>query len=305
MAKLSIIIPCYFNENNIPVTASELIANESRFPLDLLFEYVFVDDGSEDNTYRELIKLKETYPDKVKVVKLVKNVGSYNAVVAGMEYATGDCLVIISADLQDPPELMVKMYEYWLKGFKLVIGSRQERHDSVFQKLPANFFHFIMKKIAFNKLPQGGFDYVLFDKAIGGKVVEMSEQNSNIMYLMAWMGYDYVNIPYVRSKRKIGKTRWTFKKRLKLFLDSVFSFSNAPIRAVSGVGLLLGFIFLLYALYLMINRFFNEKGWSVFETIVLFATSFHMIALGLLGEYVWRTLDASKKRPLYIVDKVL
>jgi len=119
MTKLSVIVPCYYNEGNIPVTSKELIANENLFPEEVNFEYVMVDDGSKDGTYQSLLRFKDEYPDKVKVVKLVSNVGSYNAIVAGMEVATGDCNVVITADLQDPPSLMVKMYEHWKKGQKL------------------------------------------------------------------------------------------------------------------------------------------------------------------------------------------
>ena len=124
MPKISIIIPCYYNEGNIPVTTAELIQNESLFPPDVEFEYVMVDDGSKDKTLDELVKFKNAYPTKVKVIKLAGNVGSFNAILAGMQYATGDCNVIITADLQDPPDLMPKMYDYWLKGIKFVIANR-------------------------------------------------------------------------------------------------------------------------------------------------------------------------------------
>jgi len=308
MPKLSIIIPCYFNEGNIPVTINELLENEKRFPTEVEFEYVFVDDGSQDNTWNELIKAYNKAPEKVKLIKLVANVGAYTAIVAGMEQATGDFNVILAADLQDPPELMVEMYEHWKNGFKLVIGNRKKREDSFAQKAFANSFHFLMKKFALHNIPDGGFDYVLFDKEIREKIVEMQEKNTNIFYLMSWMGYAYVNIPYTRKKREIGKSRWTFKKKMKLFVDSFISFSYFPVRMISVIGILLGLSAFLYALFVIIAKvtgMIDTQGWSALMVVLLFVSSFQMIALGIIGEYVWRGLDASKKRPMYIVDQII
>ncbi|WP_210466248.1 glycosyltransferase family 2 protein [Rufibacter roseolus] len=308
MPLLSVIIPCYFNEQNIPVTVKELISNEVNFPSDVAFEYIFVDDGSKDNTFQELLKVKAQYPNKVKVIKLAGNVGSYNAVIAGMEYATGDCAVITSADLQDPLELMVKMYAYWQQGFKLVIGSRKDRDDPLVGKVLSNLFHSIMKKVALKNIPEGGFDYVLFDKLVKEEVLRVKENNSNVMYLMVWMGFDFVHIPYHRNQRKIGTSRWTLKKKIKLFIDSVLSFSYFPIRVISIVGLILGIAAFFYGIFVIIaklNGGIMVEGWSALMVVVLFVSSFQMIALGIIGEYVWRALDASRKRPLYIVETVL
>src|SRR5262245_43867738 len=138
MPKLSIIIPCYFNEENIPVTTAELASMEAMLPSEVAVEYVMVDDGSKDNTYQELLKFQQQQPNKVKVVKLAGNVGSYNAILAGLNYATGDCNVILTADLQDPPELIPKMYSYWLSGIKFVIANRTDREESWSQKVFSN-----------------------------------------------------------------------------------------------------------------------------------------------------------------------
>ncbi|MFO7656106.1 MAG: glycosyltransferase family 2 protein [Bacteroidales bacterium] len=307
MSRLSIIIPCYFNEQNIPVTFRALSANESNFPPEVEIEYIFIDDGSKDNTWNEIIKLTETNPQKIKGIKLVANVGSFTAIVAGMEYATGDFNVILAADLQDPPELMVQMYHHWNTGYKLVIGNRVDRKDSFGQKLFANTFHYLMKKLAIPNIPDGGFDYVMFDKEIRERIVAMQEKNTNIFYLMVWMGYPYVNLPYTRQKREIGKSRWTWRKRVKLFVDSFVSFSYYPLRMISVMGIVLGFAALAYAGVIIIARLTGTvgiRGWSANMVVLLFVSAFQMIALGIIGEYVWRNLDATKKRPLYIIDKI-
>lgn len=307
MPKLSIIIPCYFNEGNIPITSRELIANESLFPSDLSFEYVLVDDGSGDGTLQELLKFQGAYPNKVRVVELAGNVGSYNAIVAGIEQATGDCMAIITADMQDPPELMVQMYDYWTKGLKLIIGNRQDREETGFQQLFAKAFHVLMKKIALSNIPDGGFDFVFFDRQVGEHILELKERNSNLFYLMVWLGYPYVNIPYVRRRREIGKSRWTIQKKIKLFIDSILAFSFFPIRTISVLGVGMGLVALSYALYILgvkVLGGIEVEGWTTLMVVLLFVSAFQMIALGVIGEYVWRGLDAARKRPLYVVKNL-
>ena len=307
MPKLSIIIPCYFNESNIPVTTKRLIENEKLFPAEVEFEYVMVDDGSKDKTLEKLLEFKESYPQKVKIVKLAGNVGSYNAIVAGMEYASGDCCSMIAADLQDPPELMVKMYDYWQKGIKLVVANRTDRNEPLSQRMFSNIYHSLLKKLALPNIPDGGFDFVFFDKQLKEELLKMKEGNTNSLYLLAWMNFDMVAIPYVRNKREIGISRWTFKKKLKLFVDSFISFTYFPIRLISVSGILLGCSAFIYIIYVLIAKYtgnINVSGWSSLMVVFLFVSSFQMIAIGILGEYIWRTLEATRKRPIYIVDKV-
>ena len=308
MPKLSIIIPCYYNEKNIPETTKVLIANEQQFPADLAFEYVMVDDGSKDGTFAALKQFQTDYPKKVKVIRLAKNVGSHYAVLAGMNYSTGDCCVILAADLQDPPELIPKMYHYWVQGFKLVLANRENREDRLLQRLLASLYHRLIRRLALPNSPPGGFDLLLFDQQLKKHIVEMNEKNTHLTYLITWLGFDYVNIPYTRQKRQIGKSRWTLRKKIKLFVDSFVSFSFFPIRMISFLGFLLGFIALLYGLVVIISRLVNAvpvEGWSSLMVVLLFVSSFQMIALGIIGEYVWRSLDASRKRPNFIVDEVI
>jgi dolichol-phosphate mannosyltransferase len=306
MPKLSVIIPCYFNEENIPLTSVELINNEQLFPPDLSIEYVMVDDGSKDGTYNELLKFQQKYPTRVKVIKLAGNVGAYNAGLAGLNYATGDCNVFLAADLQDPPELIPKMYNYWLKGIKFVIANRSDREEAWARKFFSGTFHKLIKKLALKNIPEGGFDLVLFDKQLREEAVKMNENNSHLVYLMSWMNFDFISIPYVRRKREIGKSRWTLHKKLKLFIDSFVSFTFFPIRAISVIGILLGIIAFIYGSIIIVGKIFGlitVEGWSSIMVVLLFVSSFQMISLGIIGEYVWRGLDASRKRPNFIVDK--
>lgn len=307
MPKISIIIPCYFNEENIPFTSKELIENEKNFDSDMLFEYVMVDDGSKDQTYAALLKFKAQYPDKVTLVKLAGNVGSYNAILAGMHHATGDCNVILAADLQDPPEMIPKMVEYWKKGIKFVVANRENREEGFAQKLFSNTYHRLIKKYALKNVPPGGFDLVLFDKQLREDVIKINERNTNQIYLLSWLNYDYVNIPYTRRKREIGKSRWTLQKKIKLFIDSFVSFSFAPIRLISIIGLSLGVIAFAYGVFIIISRMLGDiqvAGWSAMMVTFLFVSAFQMMALGIIGEYVWRALDAARGRPNFVIDEV-
>lgn len=308
MPKLSVIIPCYYNELNIPVTAQQLILNEKLFPADVSFEYVMVDDGSKDGTLNALKAFKSSYPEKVVIVKLSGNFGSYNAIQAGMKHATGDCNVVIAADLQDPPELMVSMYEYWQKGIKLVVANRDEREDSFFSRIFAENYQRLIRKHALPNLPKGGFDYCLFDAQLREQVVGMNENNTNSLYLLMWLKYDYVAIPYTRKSRKIGKSRWTMKKKIKLFIDSFVSFSYAPLRLITISGLVLGLVSFCYALFVIAARLYGSiivEGWTSMMVVFLLISSFQMMSLGIIGEYLWRNLEASRKRPPYIIDEVL
>jgi len=306
MPKLSVIIPCYFNEGNIPVTVRQLVDNEARFPAEVTFEYVFVNDGSGDDTLGALRRAQVQYPDRIRIVDLAGNVGSYNAIVAGMAHATGDCFAIITADLQDPPELMVQMYGYWKQGIRLVIGNRQDREETGISQTLAKLFHWLMKHLAMRNIPDGGFDFVFFDRQVATEVLKLHEPNSNVFYLMVWLGFDYVNIPYVRRERQIGQSRWTLSKKVKLLVDSLLAFSFVPIRAISVVGLGLGLIALLYGFYVIALKIAHPNepaGWTTLMVVLLFVSAFQMVALGVIGEYVWRGLDAARKRPLYVVKQ--
>lgn len=307
MPKLSIIIPCYFNEENIPVTAQTLIENERAFDADVEFEYVLVDDGSKDNTYEAILAFHKQYPDKIKAVKLASNVGSHNAILAGLHYATGDVCVILAADLQDPPELIPKMYGYWKQGLKLVLANRTDREESFGQRFFATTFHALIKRLALKNVPDGGFDLVLFDKALKDELVKMSEKNTHILYLLVWLGYEYVNIPYTRRKRDIGVSRWTLAKKVKLLIDSFIAFSFFPIRAISFLGLILGLGAFGYGSFVILARMFGwipyVQGWSSLMVVFVLVSAFQMMALGIIGEYVWRALDASRRRPNFVVDR--
>lgn len=211
MPKISVVIPCYFNEDNIPVTTAALIANESTLPSDTTLEYVFVDDGSGDETLDRLLNFKRSHPKKVTVVKLASNVGSYNAIYAGLKHATGDCVVVMAADLQDPPELIIEMYQFWRDGSKLVLATGTKQRNAF-----ANIFYWFMRSFALPTLPACGFDFCLFDKKAKDRLLTQMQADINSLYLLLTMNLPHEIVMYQKRQRVIGTSKWTTKKKFRL-----------------------------------------------------------------------------------------
>lgn len=304
--KLSIIIPCYFNEENLPDTFTELLQNEQSYPAGCEVEYVLVDDGSGDNTLNELLKFKQANPDRVKIVKLSGNFGSYPALLAGCHFATGDCCVQLHADLQDPPQHIAEMIALWQKGFKLVIGNRVNREGSAVNHVAPNLYHYLIKKFALNNIPEGGYDLVLFDKEIKEHLVKMNESNINLIYLISWMKHAYAAVPVVRRERKKGSSRWTFSNKVKLFIDSFVGFSYAPIRAIS-LFTMLSFLVFLFVTAKNIWQLLRHKikvGHCIKQITIYLLVFGAFYSLSVIAEYLYRTLEAARKRPPFIIDKV-
>jgi polyisoprenyl-phosphate glycosyltransferase len=305
MAKLSILVPVYFNEQNLPRTISALLGILDQLAPSMEGEIIFTDDGSLDASFRVLKEYAQK-DSRVKVVKLSRNFGAYIALQAALDAATGDCYAVIMADLQDPPELILKMVDAWKNGYRIVIASRQDRHDPFLNKILAQSFWWFMKKYAIKTLPAGGFDFVCFDRIIADVLRASPEKNSHFMLRVLATGFPYFEIPYVRHERDAGKSRWTLSKRIKLFIDSAIAFSYIPVRTMSVIGIVTACIGFLMTCFWIAQRIFFGipiQGWTSLMVILLVIGGIQMIMLGLIGEYIWRTFDETRKRPTYIVDQ--
>ncbi|MFC3846829.1 glycosyltransferase family 2 protein [Paenibacillus sp. MAH-36] len=303
--KFSIVIPVYYNELNIPNTIPRLQNLQDLLP-HFELEFIFVDDGSRDKSFELLLEHKKN-DSRIKIIKLSKNFGSMSAIQAGLSLASGDCIGIIAADLQDPPELFVEMIGKWKQGKKIVMATRSDREESFSQKMFSNSYYYLMEKFALKDYPSGGFDFVLLDKQIVEELNQIQEKNTNIMSLIFWLGHERDSIPYVRQERKFGKSRWTLSKKIKLFIDSFVSFSYAPIRFMSLIGVLTALLSFLYGIFVITNALIGTielQGWSSLIAITTFLLGIIMVMLGIIGEYLWRILDESRKRPAYIIDKI-
>lgn len=301
----SIVVPVYYNEANLPDTVPELLALGDRLPYDL--ELVFVDDGSGDRSLEILLEHRRRHPARIKVLKLTRNFGSMAAIQAGLRAASGDCVGMISADLQDPPELFLDMIGHWERGMKAVFAVRADRDEPLLQKAFSNTFYALLRRLAIRHYPPGGFDFFLLDRQAVDEVNRIGEKNTNIMTLIFWMGYPHVALPYVRRRRTKGKSRWTMAKKVKLFVDSLVGFSYVPLRLLSLAGLLVAGFAFVYAGVVFWNRIIHGspvQGWASVVILLAFTSGLQMLMLGVLGEYVWRTLDETRRRPPFIVDEV-
>ncbi|MDX9865441.1 MAG: glycosyltransferase family 2 protein, partial [Anaerolineaceae bacterium] len=210
MKKFSIIIPIYYNEPNLPVTIPRLIEIGEEIK-NYLFELIFVDDGSGDRSLEILLEFQAKHPEIIKVVKLSRNFGSMSAIQAGFEVSDGDCVGMTTADLQDPPELVLEMLQHWENGVKAVFAVRQDRREPFLGKWLANLYYYFIKLFAVPEYPNGGFDFFLIDRQIVEEIVKIREKNTNLMTLIFWLGFKPIMIPYTRQARQLGKSRWTFK----------------------------------------------------------------------------------------------
>lgn len=304
MAKLSIIIPVYFNEGNLPLLYED-IRKKIIEPALFDYEIVMVDDGSGDNSWTEMEKIAAA-DENVKIFHLSRNFGSHAAILCGLEHCTGDCAVVKAADLQEPTELILDMFESWQQGNNVVLAVRQDREESGSQKFFANFYYRLVRTFALKQMPENGFDIYLVDRKVISVLSLMDEKNSALTGQILWSGFKTAEVPYVRQERKIGKSRWTLQKKIRLVMDTLYSFSTVPITVVTMVGALAFFISLIWAIVVLINKIAGNIPVSGFTTMFifqLFSFGITMTTLGVIGGYLWRTFDASRNRPIYIVEQ--
>ena len=301
--KVSIIIPVYFNEDNLwPLY--EDIRQKFIDRIDFAYELVFVTDGSLDGSSSVLreISLKDK---NVKTISLSRNFGSHAAMLCGLEKCTGDCAIIKAADLQEPTELLLEMIEKWKTGDNVVLAVRKDRNEGRRQVLFANLYYWMVRKFALDTMPKTGFDVYLLDRKVINVLLSLDERNSALTGQVLWCGFQTGHVYYTRLAREVGKSRWTLKKKIRLVSDTLFSFSTVPIKAVTTVGVLSmagAFIWALAVLCMKLAGMIDVNGWTTLFIFNLLSFGIIMFSLGILGEYLWRTFDASRNRPPYIVE---
>jgi dolichol-phosphate mannosyltransferase len=273
------------------------------------FEFVFVDDGSADNSF-EILQELLSKDQRVRIVKLSRNFGSNPAVIAGLTAASGDAVAAVAADLQDSPELIHDMLAHWRDGAKVVLAVREGRQDPGLSNLLSSVFYKLFRRFAIASMPPGGFDFFLLDRQVCDLIRGFGETNTYIMGLILWLGFKPVELPYHRAPRPVryGRSMWSFTKRLKYFIDSFVAFSYFPIRIASVLGLVLSFLGLIYALvviFLRVIRGYQPEGWTSLMVVVLVVSGVQLFIMGILGEYLWRTLDVARHRPQFVVEQVL
>jgi dolichol-phosphate mannosyltransferase len=304
--KLSIIVPVYFNELSLPKLFEELVKVETTLQqTNVEMELLFVDDGSGDGSLGELFKIKQVRP-ATKIIKLTRNFGAVHATNAGFQFVTGDCFIVIAADLQDSTELIPTLVDKWLHGSKFVICKRVRRNDPWLSKVFAYFFYGLVRFFVIEKFPRRGYDLALMDRAMLG-YMQNTSKNINPPLFAYWLGFQPDVILYERKKRAFGKSRWTFRSKVTLFLDSLLGFSIAPIRMISLIGLLVSLMSFGYGVWIMISALRGRtivQGFATIVTVTSLLLGLVIIMLGVIGEYVWRIFDEINKRPESVIEQV-
>jgi len=301
---VSVVSPAFNESRNVPRLYQSLV--ETFQPLSVDWEWVVVDDHSTDETFQTLLNLAGK-DSRVRGFRLARNSGSHAALVCGLHHARGDCVVVLASDLQDPPQLIPEMLRLWQQGYHIVWAVRRRREGIKKSSLWfSRLYYYTMRHLfGLKELPETGADFFLADKRVIEALKGFHERNVNLMALLAWMGFRYTRIDYDKKARVYGRSGWNFAKKLKLFIDSVASFSYLPIRAISVIGFITAMVGFLYAGVVVINalRGAPPQGWASLMVVVLVIGGVQMIMMGVLGEYLWRAFDETRRRPKFIIEE--
>ncbi len=302
--KLSIITPAYNEARNLPVLHDRIRAVLDAMEVE--WEWIVVDDHSRDHSFQVVGAIARENP-RVKALRLSRNFGSHAAISCGVHHADGDCCVVLAGDLQDPPEVIPSLIKEWQDGSHIVWAARAAREGETRSTLMfAIAYYWLMRRvIGMENVPAGGADFFLLDRRVMDAYSRFGERNVSILALLSWMGFRQRFVEYDKQARLHGASGWTLGKKVKLAMDSVTSFSYLPVRMMSVVGVATALLGFMYALFVFVNalRGNSVEGWSSIMLVVLMLGGIQMIMLGVLGEYLWRTLEESKQRPTYLVEE--
>lgn len=299
--RISVVVPVYFNAESLPRLSDRLRELAAR--ADFVLEPIFVDDGSGDDSWPRVQAIVAAWP-AARGIRLTRNFGSQMAILAGLQEATGDAAAVLSADLQEPPELLLRLVEAWRGGATAVLAVRSARPEPWATRAAATVYYRTLRRLAFEAMPAGGFDCFLIGRPAIEFLTGGREVHTSLPGLILWAGFPTAVVPYEREPRQEGQSRWTFAKKIKLFLDSVISFSYAPLRWMSVFGAALALLAFGYAALLIVLKVFHDqpiRGWTSLMVALAFFSGVQLLSLGILGEYLWRTLDAARARKGFLV----
>jgi polyisoprenyl-phosphate glycosyltransferase len=299
---ISVVVPCYNEELNLDSLFARLF--KVLDSLNLQYEIVCVNDGSRDNTLKYLIEYHHRNP-VIKVVNFSRNFGKEIALTAGIEYATGDAIIPIDADLQDPPELIGELIEKWREGYDVVYCKRRSRQgESWLKKITANAFYRVIQKMTSVEIPRDTGDFRLIDRRVVEALKQLPETHRFMKGLFAWVGFKQSFIEYDRLPRFQGTTKWNYWKLWNFALEGITSFSSLPLKIWSYLGLVISLLAFLYGSFLIVRTLIlgiDVPGYASLMVAILFLGGIQLLTLGIIGEYLGRVHDEVKKRPLYLV----
>lgn len=303
---VSVVVPMYFEEDVVNECYKRLtnVLNKIK---NYSYEIIFVDDGSRDNTF-SLLKEIALNDKKVKVISFSRNFGHESAVTAGLKFASGNAIVIIDSDLQDPPEEIPKMLKYWEDGYDVIYGKRKSRSgESKFKLFTANMFYKTLSALSDTEIPENTGSFRLVDKKVVDAINQLPEHNKFLRGLFSWVGYKQIAYEYERKERIAGKTKYTLTKMLKLATDGIIGFSTKPLKIVGTLGILSIIVSIGLLIYSLISYIFKLNtlvpGWTSIMVTVTFFCGVQLLSLFLISEYISRIYDETKNRPQYIIDK--
>ncbi len=300
---LSVVIPVHNEEKNITALLKRLEPIIKKYK----YELIFVDDGSKDNTLAEL-KRASSGKENIKILSFTRNFGHQTALSCGYEYAKGDCVITIDADLQDPPELIPKLIEKWQQGAQIVYAKRRKRQDSSFKRITAHLFYRLINFLSDTPIPTDIGDFRLHDKTVNDYLKSLPEHNKFLRGLVAWPGFSEAQVEFDREKRFAGQTHYTLSKMLEFALDGITSFSTKPLRIATYVGFLTSFIGALGIIYAVYRRLFLPHeywvtGWTTLVVAILFIGGTQLITIGIIGEYIGKVYKEVQNRPQYLLKE--
>jgi glycosyltransferase involved in cell wall biosynthesis len=304
---LSVVVPVYNNCETVRETCLRVLQLKEDRLLAISVELVFVDDGSTDESWPELQRLAHEFSQNVSLVKLSRNFGQVNAILAGYQACSGDAVVTISADLQDPIGIIAEMVAHWEQGTEIVIAHRESRADDISATLFSKIAYGVARK-ANPRIPAGGFDYLLLSRRAADLMLSFQGHHRFFQGDVLWLGLPTAFIPYAREKRPQGKSAWSFSRKFKYFTDLVLDSSYLPIRIMSALGVIVATIGLIYAFVIVLAWFRGETpfaGWAPIMITLLVVSGLIMTMLGIIGEYIWRIYDEVKGKPTYIIERKL
>lgn len=304
---LSVVVPVYYNETSLPLLITALAEVDKQLnERGVELEAIFVDDGSPDRSIDEMKKAKSQLK-RVKIIRHARNFGAVSASKTGFRFVEGDCFMSLAADLQDPPELILQMVDRWLAGSKFVICVRESRQDPLSSRMFAALFYRLIRVFVVKGYPPGGYDVGLMDKVMLPHMINSGKNINNALFAY-WLGFSPSVISYTRRERIYGKSRWSFRKRVKFFLDSLLGFSMSPLRMISLIGMVVALLSFIYGAILVRHALEGKvpvQGFTTLATLISFFSGLIIIMLGIIGEYIWRIFDEANRRPETVISEIL
>lgn len=303
---VSYIFPIYNEGGNIPLlysTIETLLKKNKKYT----FEIIFINDGSKDDSLEQLVTIQKNDP-RIVVINFSRNFGHQIAVTAGLDHATGDAVIIMDSDMQDPPKVSFDLIKKWEEGYEVVYAQRRSRKDTFFKKLTAKWFYITLQKLAEIDIPRNTGDFRLMDRKVVDELNKFREHNRFLRGMVSYVGFKQTAVLFDRDERHAGETGYPLKKMLKFAADGIVSFSSAPLKLITNIGFIIAAVSFLGILYAIGMKIFmpqtTVEGWTFIVISILFIGGIQLMMLGVLGSYIGRIYTEAQNRPLYFISKI-